>query len=45
MVATHDFGTVDPVLDRAAILRDGKLVAMESGGRTLRDAYYASRTT
>lgn len=43
LVATHDFGTVDPVLDRAAILREGKLVAMEAGGRTLRDAYYASR--
>ena len=43
LVATHDFGTVDAALDRAAILRDGKLVAMEAGGRALRDAYYASR--
>lgn len=43
LVATHDFGTVDAALDRAAILREGKLVAIEAGGRTLRDAYYASR--
>jgi heme exporter protein A len=42
LVATHDFGTVDPVLDRAAILRDGRLVAIESGARALRDAYKAS---
>lgn len=42
LVATHDFGTVDPVLDRAAILREGRLVAIESGGRTLREAYKAS---
>ena len=42
LVATHDFGTVDAALDRAAILREGRLVAMEAGGRGLRDAYYAS---
>jgi heme exporter protein A len=43
MVATHDFGTVDPVLDRAALLRDGKLVSIEKGGRALRDVYRTSR--
>lgn len=39
LVATHDFGTVDAVLDRAALLRDGKLVSVEKGGRALRDVY------
>ncbi|HSL21597.1 MAG TPA: ABC transporter ATP-binding protein [Vicinamibacterales bacterium] len=43
MVATHDFGTVDEVLDRAALLRDGRLVSMEQRGRALRDVYRASR--
>jgi ABC-type multidrug transport system ATPase subunit len=43
LVATHDFGTVDPVLDRAALLRDGRLVSVEQGGRALRDVYRASR--
>ena len=43
MVATHDFGTVDAALDRAALLRDGKLVSVEQGGRALRDVYRASR--
>jgi heme exporter protein A len=43
LVATHDFGTVDAVLDRAALLREGKLVSIEKGGRALRDVYRASR--
>ena len=43
LVATHDFGTVDPVLDRAALLRDGRLVSVEQGGRALRDVYRTSR--
>jgi ABC-type multidrug transport system ATPase subunit len=43
LVATHDFGTVDAVLDRAALLREGKLVSIEQGGRALRDVYRASR--
>jgi ABC-type multidrug transport system ATPase subunit len=45
LVATHDFGTVDGVLDRAAILREGRLVGIEAGGRTLREAYRASALT
>jgi ABC-type multidrug transport system ATPase subunit len=43
LVATHDFGTVDAVLDRAALLRDGKLVSIEKGGRALRDVYRTTR--
>jgi ABC-type multidrug transport system ATPase subunit len=43
MLATHDFGTVDQVLDRAAILRGGRVVSMEAGGRALREAYHATR--
>jgi ABC-type multidrug transport system ATPase subunit len=39
VVATHDFGTVDEVLDRAVLLRAGRLVAIESGGKPLRDVY------
>jgi ABC-type multidrug transport system ATPase subunit len=44
MLATHDFGTVDEVLDRAAILRGGRLVGIEAGGRALREVYRASGT-
>ncbi len=39
MVATHDFGTVDAVLDRAALLRDGRLVSVTAGGKRLADVY------
>lgn len=42
MVATHDFGTVDEVLDRAALLRDGRLVSLTAGARSLTDLYRAS---
>jgi ABC-type multidrug transport system ATPase subunit len=39
LLATHDLETVEGVLDRAAILRDGRLIAMESLGAGLRRQY------
>lgn len=39
LVATHDFGTVDAVLDRAALLREGRLVSVTAGGKNLTDVY------
>jgi ABC-type multidrug transport system ATPase subunit len=42
LVATHDFGTVDEVLDRAVLLRGGKLVSITERGRSLRDVYRGS---
>ncbi len=39
LVATHDFGTVDAALDRAVLLRGGKVVSVAGGGRVLRDVY------
>jgi ABC-type multidrug transport system ATPase subunit len=39
LVATHDFGTVDEALDRAVLLRGGKLVSVAERGRVLRDLY------
>jgi len=42
LIATHDFGTVDEILDRAALLRDGRLVSLTAGGRSLTDPYRAS---
>lgn len=42
LIATHDFGTVDEILDRAALLRDGRLVSLTAGGRSLTDLYRAS---
>ncbi len=42
LVATHDFGTVDAALDRAALLRDGRLVSVTTGGKKLADVYRQS---
>jgi ABC-type multidrug transport system ATPase subunit len=42
LVATHDFGTVDAALDRAVLLRGGKLVSITERGRALRDVYSQS---
>jgi ABC-type multidrug transport system ATPase subunit len=39
LLATHDFDTAEAVLDRAVILRDGKLVATESNIAGLRARY------
>ncbi len=37
--ATHDLEVADGLLDRAAFLRDGKLVDIDAGGATLRERY------
>ena len=39
LVATHDLDLAEEVLDRAVVLRDGKLVALPEGPGTLRDRY------
>jgi ABC-type multidrug transport system ATPase subunit len=39
VIATHDFGTVDEVLDRAALLRAGRLVSVTERGRALKEIY------
>jgi heme exporter protein A len=41
LVATHDLETAEEVLDRAAVLRDGRLVAVETDVRGLRRRYQA----
>lgn len=42
LVATHDFGTVDAALDRAVLLRGGRLVATADGGGSLSEIYRQS---
>src|SRR5204863_8091748 len=39
LVATHDLDTAEEVLDRAVVLRDGKLVGSEADVRGLRQRY------
>ena len=39
LVATHDLDLAEEVLDRAVVLRNGKLVALPEGPGTLRDRY------
>ena len=39
LLATHDLDIVDGVLDRAVMLRDGRVVALADAGGTLRDRY------
>ena len=41
LVATHDLDTAEEVLDRAVVLRDGKLVGTETDMRGLRQRYQA----
>jgi ABC-type multidrug transport system ATPase subunit len=41
LLATHDLDTAEAVLDRAVILREGRLVAAESDVRGLRQRYQA----
>jgi heme exporter protein A len=41
LVATHDLDTAEEVLDRAVVLRDGKLVGIEPDVRDLRQRYQA----
>lgn len=39
VLATHDLDLVEGLLTRAAILRDGRLVALHDDGRSVRDRY------
>jgi heme exporter protein A len=39
LIATHDLDLVDGILDRAYLLRDGRLASLEGAGATLRDRY------
>jgi heme ABC exporter ATP-binding subunit CcmA len=41
LVATHDLDTAEEVLDRAVVLREGRLVGIESDVRDLRQRYQA----
>ena len=45
LLATHDLDTAEAVLDRAVILRDGRLVASEPDVRGLRKRYQARLQT
>ena len=39
VVATHDLETIEPVLDRALVLWNGRLETIERGGGSLRERY------
>jgi heme exporter protein A len=39
LVATHDLETVEAVIDRAVMLRDGRLVPLPANGGSLRDRF------
>jgi ABC-type multidrug transport system ATPase subunit len=39
IVATHDLDLAEGLLDRAAVLRDGRLLGVDAGSATLRDRY------
>ena len=39
LVATHDLEVIDGLIDRAVMLRDGRLVALPATGGSLRDRY------
>jgi heme exporter protein A len=39
LVATHDLETVEPLVDRVAVLREGRLVALDPGAGALRERY------
>src|SRR5207244_12199428 len=41
LVATHDLETAEELLDRAVVLRDGRVVAVETDVRGLRRRYQA----
>lgn len=42
LIATHDLETVDGLVDRAAVLRDGRLAEVPSGAGPLRERYRAA---
>jgi ABC-type multidrug transport system ATPase subunit len=39
LVATHDLETVERLVDRVAVLREGRLLALEAGPGALRERY------
>jgi ABC-type multidrug transport system ATPase subunit len=39
LVATHDLEIIDDVIDRAVLLREGRLVALPATGGSLRERY------
>jgi heme exporter protein A len=39
LITTHDLETIDGIVDRAVMLRNGKMVDIESGEGSLRDRY------
>jgi ABC-type multidrug transport system ATPase subunit len=39
LIATHDLETVEPVIDRALVLREGRLVPLADGSGSLRDRF------
>jgi heme ABC exporter ATP-binding subunit CcmA len=39
LLTTHDLDTIDGIIDRAMMLRAGRLIEIESGPETLRDRY------
>jgi heme ABC exporter ATP-binding subunit CcmA len=39
LVTTHDLETIEPIADRAVMLRSGRLVPIDSGTGTLRERY------
>jgi len=39
LIATHDLETVDGLVDRAAVLRDGRLTEVPAGTTPLRERY------
>lgn len=39
LVTTHDLETIEPIVDRAVMLQNGRLVAIEPGSGSLRDRY------
>ena len=43
LVATHDLEVIDGLIDRAVMLRDGRLVALPATGGSLRDRYRRAR--
>jgi ABC-type multidrug transport system ATPase subunit len=42
VVTTHDLDVIEPVIDEALVLREGRLWAVEAGGPGLRARYRAA---
>ena len=39
LVTTHDLETIEGIIDRAVMLRNGRLVAIDAGAGSLRERY------